>query len=132
MKNQVKVGMLILMQHDIEKAVDFYKNIGFSVKFHLKNNWAEFMVGSIKLGLCPTSTEPFDRHSGIVLEVDDINLFQNELEKNGIQFMVDPKVSVHGVMASIKDPSGNILDIYQPTPEKVKEFIEKVSKDEKN
>lgn len=132
MNNQIKVGMLILMQHDIEKSVEFYKKIGFPVKFHLKDNWAEFMIGQIKLGLCPTSTEPFDRHTGIVLEVDDINSLQEFLKGNGIEFIMGPKSSVHGIMASIKDPSGNIMDVYQPTPENVQDFIEKVAKTDKS
>lgn len=131
MKNQIKVGMLILMQHDIEKGVEFYKKVGFPVKFHLKDNWAEFLIGQIKLGLCPTSTDPFDRHTGIVLEVENINLFQEMLQNNGLEFIMGPQSSVHGIMASIKDPSGNILDVYQPTPEKVQEFIEKAVKTDK-
>ena len=40
--------------------------------------------------------------------------------------MDKPTEAAHGIMASIQDPSGNILDLYQPTPEKIKELAEKL------
>ena len=68
-----KVGMLILMQNDLNKAVEFYKKLGFKLKFQLKDKWAEFNLEGIKIGLCPTSLVPVERHTGIVLEVDDMD-----------------------------------------------------------
>lgn len=127
---QIKVGMLILMESNIEDAVEFYKKVGLNVKFHIKGKWAELNIGSIKLGLCPTTQEPFDRHSGIVLEVSDIKEFQKIVENQGILFVNEPVEAVHGIMGSIKDPSGNVVDIYQPTPEKVKEFADTIVKEE--
>lgn len=124
--SKIKVGMLILMEHDLEGAVEFYKKIGFPVKFHIKEKWAEFSIENVKLGLCPTGQGPFDRHTGIVLEVDDLKKFQEEIENKGLGFLAEIKESVHGLMASIKDPSGNIMDFYQPTPEKVKDFVKDV------
>ncbi len=77
-------------------------------------------MGTVKIGLCPTSQEPFDRHTGIVLEVPDIQAFKFHLESQGLSFINEPVEAVHGIMASIKDPSGNVIDVYQPTPERVK------------
>ena len=126
---QIKVGMLILMEHDLEAAVEFYKKLGFQLKFHIKQKWAEFSIGSVKIGLCPTSQEPFDKHTGIVLEVTDIRKLQEDIENKGLVFLTEIKESVHGLMTGIKDPNGNILDLYQPTPEKVKEFVKDVMVD---
>jgi len=33
-------------------------------------------------------------------------------------------------MCSFKDPGGNIFDLYQPTPEKVQEMVEKMKQEE--
>ena len=125
-----KVGMLVLMQNDLNKGVEFYKKLGLTLKFQLKDKWAEFRLGDIKIGLCPTKAEPFNRHSGIVLEVDDLSKTFKNLHKKGIEFVREPVEATHGVMASIKDPSGNILDLYQPTPEKVAELVKKVKQEE--
>lgn len=124
-----KVGMLILMQNDLEKGVEFYKNLGFVLKFHIKEKWAEFAIDEVKLGLCPTEHPAFERHSGIVLEVKDLAKVKENLKNKGIEFLAEPLEAVHGVMASIKDPNGNVIDIYQPTPEKVQELAKKVAEE---
>ncbi len=129
MSQQIKVGMIILMENNLDAAIEFYKKLGFSLKFHVKEKWAEFNVGDIKLGLCPTNQQPFERHTGMVLEVKDIKQIRNELKSNGVEFLTEIKEAPHGFMASIKDPGGNIMDLYQPTPEKIKEFVQKVVKD---
>ena len=123
-----KVGILILMENDLVKAVDFYKKIGLDLKFHLKDKWAEFILGEVKIGLCPIKQEFVERHTGIVLEVENMEKTFQELKEKGVTFFKEPFEAIHGIMASIKDPSGNILDLYQPTPEKVSELVNKVKK----
>ena len=120
-----KVGMIILLEHDVDAAVTFYKKIGLKQIFHIKESWAEFAVGDVKIGLCPTSQEVHDRITGLVLEVDDVRAFY-EKYKDEILFTSKPIEKVHGIMASIKDPGGNIIDLYQPTPEKVQKLVKQV------
>lgn len=117
-----KVGMLIIIEPDVEQAVEFYTKLGFEQKFHMPQKWAEFQLGDIKFGLCPADVKG-DRHTGIVLEVDDMNATAEQLKKENVNFIKEPFEAVHGIMASIKDPGGNIIDLYHPTPEKLKEFI---------
>ncbi len=121
--------MIILLQHDLEAAVTFYKALGLPLKFHLKNSWAEFEVGPVKLGLCPVSKASPERITGIVLDVDDVKKMYHEL-KDTINFRSEPIEKVHGIMVSIQDPGGNVIDLYQPTPEKVQKLVKDVvSKD---
>lgn len=120
-----KVGMIILLEHDVDAAVQFYKKLGLQQVFHIKESWAEFKIGDVKLGLCPTSQEPHDRVSGVVLEVEDVKAFY-ETHKNDIPFRGEPIEKVHGMMVSFKDPGGNIIDLYQPTPEKVTSLVKEV------
>lgn len=123
-----KVGMLITIQHDIETSFEFYKNLGFAPKFHIKNRWAEFELNNIKFILCPTENALPERHTGIVLEVNDLKNLYTELLAKNVVFVTEPKEAPHGIMASIKDPGNNIIDLYQPTHEKVAEIVRKAQK----
>lgn len=126
-----KVGMIIFMERDLAKAVEFYKDLGFKLKFHLKDKWAEFELENVKIGLCPTSEDLGLVRTGIVLEINDLKAFV-EARKGSIEFFGEPHEAVHGIMISFKDPSGNVLDLYQPTPEKVKELMRKTAQEEGN
>ena len=121
-----KVAMIILMQRDLDAAVAFYHDLGLQLKFRMKNRWAEFDLNGIKIGLCPASQElPQQIRTGIVLEID--NLVETyEKNKERFTFLTAPITASHGVMTSLQDPSGNIIDLYQPTPEKLNEILHKV------
>lgn len=120
-----KVNMLILMQPDIAKAITFYQQLGLKLVFHIKDKWAEMQVGDIKIGLCPTAEKPdYLSRTGIVLQVADMQTVYTSL-KDSITFLSEPKEAVHGVMVSFQDPGNNVLDLYQPTPEKVVELVKK-------
>ncbi len=124
-----KISMIILMQPDLASGVEFYQSIGCRLLFHLREKWAEFSLNGVKIGLCPTTTHTSDtdgRRTGIVLEVADVRSFY-EHHKKSITFMDEPTEALHGIMVSIKDPGGNIIDLYQPTPERVKDFAQRVA-----
>jgi len=125
------IYMLILMESTLEEAVAFYQKIGFKQLFHLKDRWAELAAGNVRIGLCPTSQPPMDMRTGIVLEVSDLKTFYQTM-KEQITFLQEPTEAVHGIMVSIKDPGGNIIDLYQPTPEKVAELVKEKVKEDKD
>ncbi|MCL4379939.1 VOC family protein [Candidatus Dependentiae bacterium] len=125
-KHPIRVGMIIFMEPNVDAAVDFYKKLGFPVAFHLAGKWAELQIGTVKLGLCPTDMELYERHTGVILEVDDVAAMYNDLKAAGVEFVREPFEAVHGIMASFKDPGLNIIDLYQPTPEKVHELATKI------
>ncbi len=119
----VKVGMVILMQHDLRKAVEFYRDVlKLPLKFHLENKWAEFDLGCVKFGLCPISEQQDNIRTGIVLEVMDDLLGLYASLKDKVEFLNEPVVAVHGVMVGFKDVGGNILDLYQQTLDKVQDL----------
>lgn len=130
----IKLGMVILMQPDLKKAVDFYKELGIKEKFHLEGKWAEFDLGCVKLGLCPTDQPQDNVRTGVVLEIfEDLHELAKKLQAKGVVFLNEPVEAPHGVMAAFKDPGGNVIDFYQATPEKYEEFLkqqkEKIDKD---
>lgn len=116
------LAMVILMQPDLEAAINFYKNLGLSFKFKMKDTWAEFELNGIKIGLCPHQGKAEDNRSGLVLQVNDLPAFYERYHVM-IPFLTKPIEAAHGIMTSIKDPGGNIIDLYQPTPEKLKEML---------
>lgn len=118
-----KVNMVILLQPDLAKAVEFYKSLGLPLKFHLKDKWAEFEIGDVKIGLCPIS-QRIERRSGVVFEVEDVRGVYDTF-KDSIEFVEAPHEAIHGIMVSFRDPGGNVVDLYQPTPERVEELVKK-------
>lgn len=119
-----RVSMIILMQKDLEAAVAFYKKLGVAVVFHVKDKWAELQLGDIQIGLCPIAEHPGMYRTGIVFEVENLKEMHQAM-KDQFSFLNEPVEAPHGVMISLQDPSGNIFDLYQPTPEKLKEYMAK-------
>lgn len=124
-----KVAMVIVMQNDLQAAVEFYKKLGLTMVFHVKDRWAEFKIDDLQIGLCPSDEKVSLNRTGIVFEVADLAAFY-EAQKEVLNFLDKPTEAAHGVMASIQDPSGNILDLYQPTPEKLKDLADKMGADD--
>ena len=126
-----KAHMFIMLSQDtlFEETVEFYKNLGLVPKFHLKDKWAEFDLGNLLLGICPAGQELPDRRTGIVVEVEDLKKIYDE-KKDSMTFISEPVEAIHGIMISVKDPAGNIFDLYQPTPDKVRDLAEKMKEKE--
>jgi predicted enzyme related to lactoylglutathione lyase len=124
-----KVGMIILMERDLDAAISFYLRLGLSLKFRMKEKWAEFDINGVKLGLCPTAQDMQGRRSGFVLEIADVRQAYEEL-KGEVTFLGEPVEALHGIMVSIQDPGGNVFDLYQPTPEKVYEYAKTVKQED--
>lgn len=116
------VSMVILMQPDLDAAVAFYNELGLKLQFRMKDKWAEFDLNGVKIGLCPASGPVQESRTGIVLHCADVAQAYSSL-KDSLIFLSEPVAATHGIMVSIKDPGGNILDLYQPTPEKLKETL---------
>ena len=119
------VSLIILLEPNIETALEFYMKLGLSKIFHIPGRWAELRLGDIKIGLCPTSQASADvlRNTGLVFEVEDVKAFYAD-HKDSIVFLAEPKEALHGIMISMKDPGGNIIDLYQPTPEKLHDALQ--------
>lgn len=129
----IKVGMVIVMQHDLGKAVEFYRDVlKLPLKFHLEGKWAEFDLGCVKFGLCPITEVQDNIRTGIVLEIREDLLKLYESLQDKVTFLNEPVVAVHGVMVGFKDVGGNILDLYQPTLDKVKDLVKETAKKDKD
>ena len=97
-----------------------------------KNEAASLTHDELGVYGCPIdATDLPDRRTGIVLEVEDLRKFHQD-QIDYMTFIGEPVEAIHGLMVSFKDPGGNILDLYQPTPEKVQDLVkETVEKEQK-
>ena len=125
MQLKPKVHMVILMENNLEEASNFYIKLGLDPVFEVPDKWAEFNAQGVKIGLAPTTHDLPDRHTGVVFEVDNLAQFAEYLKKQNISFYKEPVEALHGIMASIKDPGNNIIDLYQPTPQRLHEAMDK-------
>jgi catechol 2,3-dioxygenase-like lactoylglutathione lyase family enzyme len=124
MATNCRLAMVILMVNDIEKAVTFYETLGAAQRCLFPKSWAELTLEGITIALCHTEQEGGQRRTGLVFAVDDLMAFYGQ-HKGTLNFLEEPVTKLHGIMTSLQDASGNIVELYQATPEKVREFMEK-------
>lgn len=122
--------MVVLMQENLEQALEFYQNLGLKKIFYLPEKWAELELNGIRVGLCPTQAVEKGRHTGIVFQVNDMQAMHDMLVSQGAEFATAPITATHGIMASCFDPSGNKIDLYQPTHDKVKDVLKEAHQKE--
>ncbi len=118
------VYMVVLMQENLEQALAFYQMLGLKKIFYIPEKWAELETNGVRIGLCPTSQVQKGTHTGVVFEIDDMQALHEQLTAQGIEFATAPVTATHGIMASCFDPSGNKIDLYQPTHHKVKSVLD--------
>lgn len=127
-----RLGLVIIMEPNIEAAVVFYEKLGLKLNFHIKDSWAEFDLPSgqgVKICLCPAAPEEVVKRTGLVFEIADLKSFY-AANKDGLPFVGELLEKVHGIMISVQDPGGNIIELYQPTPEKVQQLVKEAKERE--
>ncbi len=107
----IKLHALILLSTDLHKAVAFYQALGLPLLAYSSNKWAEFLIGSTRFALCP-SEAVVPHHTGLVLEVEDIEVFAALLTTQEVAFTGPFEVS-QGKVITVTDPSGNQFDFFQ-------------------
>lgn len=114
---------------DVDAAIGFYcSRLGFQELMHPAPTFAMLTRGDLRLVLSapgggpgggqamPDGTVPapggWNRFS---LEVDDLDAAVSELRGHGVRFRNDIVVGVGGKQVLIEDPSGNPIELFQPT-----------------
>ena len=127
-KKVTGVYMVIVMQEDLQKGIEFYTQLGLKVMFHIPGKWCELEAGGVRIGLCPSSTIEKGKHSGLVFQVADLMASYEAFKESGVTFLNEPVTATHGIMVSCADPSGNMFDLYQPTHDNVKKVLQDAGK----
>jgi len=114
------------MVDDVEAAVGFYTKV---LDFEILNNFAPAFAdvarGNLRLLLSgPTSSAGRPMPDGVKpgpggwnrihLIVDDIDAEVARLRDNGAQFRNDILAGPGGKQVLVQDPSGNVVEIFQP------------------
>jgi predicted enzyme related to lactoylglutathione lyase len=103
--------------HDIDRAVEFYRDtLGLPMTKH-GSFGAEFLEGDTHIGVHP-AVHPqgkalVGRHTGITLFVPDLLHYCGVLHDRGVRFLAEPTQQSWGIMAMISDPDGNVLALWE-------------------
>ena len=107
----MRLNYAIKFVSDMDSAVRFYRDtlgltLGLQSPF-----WSEFDMGETKLALHPASPENPPGTVQLGLGADDVDLFYERGEANGLRFTQPPK-DVHGTrIARFLDPDGAEISI---------------------
>jgi catechol 2,3-dioxygenase-like lactoylglutathione lyase family enzyme len=120
--------------NDVDTAIDFYcSRLGFTEVMHPAPAFAMLSRGDLRLVLSqpgggpgggqamPDGTTPepggWNRFQ---LEIADLETFVAELRRHGTRFRNDIIAGVGGKQILAEDPSGNPIELFEPTREEAK------------
>ncbi|HYZ97643.1 MAG TPA: VOC family protein [Acidimicrobiales bacterium] len=114
------------MVDDVEESIDFYtKHLGFEVRTSFVPAFADVTRGNLRLLLSgPASSAGRPMPDGakpgpggwnrIHLIVDDIGAEVDRLRQAGLEFRNDVVTGPGGSQILLEDPSGNVIELFQP------------------
>ncbi len=115
--------------HDVDEAIDFYcRLLGFTEEMHPAPSFAMLSRGPLRLVLSAVGGGPgggqampdgrlpqpggWNRFS---IEVEDLEATVRSLRAAGAHFRNDIVVGVGGTQILVEDPSGNPIELFEPT-----------------
>jgi len=108
--NQITLPVL-----NVERAIDFYTNIGLQLIVHTHDGYARLYCeeGGSTLSVHKVDKLPFGERIKIYFERDDLDEYVNKLVKNKIVIDMMPKDQTWlWREAYLRDPDGNPIVIY--------------------
>lgn len=117
-----KIEQIGLVQHDVDRAVPFYRDgLGLPLMFAMAG-MAFFDAGGVRLMLTKPSSPEFDHTNSILyFEVKDCTAAYEALKARGVPFDDEPhlvgKTATHELwMCFCRDPEGNVIGITENRP----------------
>jgi predicted enzyme related to lactoylglutathione lyase len=115
----MQVSYVNVFIRDLERAVEFYRDkLGLQLQFSSpEHGYASFSAGGVRFGIAipgPDQTELVGRHTGVGLEVADLEAEYTRLSGLGVEFRMPPtRQPWGGFMALIIDPDSNVFYLDQ-------------------
>ena len=120
--------------HDVDAAITFYcEHLGFHEDMHPAPTFAMLSRGDLRLVLSAPSTQGGGGQSvadgttpqpggwnRFSLEVADLAGTVDSLRQHGVHFRNDIVIGVGGKQVLIDDPSGNPVELFEPTIEQAR------------
>ena len=108
------IANVVFKVSDINRSCNFFeKSLGLKIAYR-EENWAEVDLDQIHLGLHQTEPAGGARNPFLSLLVDDINGTVATLKERGVQFNGEIKDEPFGKLITVKDPDGNLFDLFEP------------------
>ena len=116
--------------HDVDAAIEFYcSNLGFQVGMHPAAGFAMLSRGDLRLLLSAPGAGPGGGGQAMPdgrvpepggwnrfqLQVSDLSALVETLRGQGATFRNDIVVGVGGKQILVEDPSGNPVELFEPT-----------------
>ena len=103
----MKLNYVIKFVDDMDRAVEFFRDVlGLPLKF-ASPGWSEFATGETTLALHPASQMNPGGTVELGFTVPDIDQFHREMTAKGVQFTLPPrKQDFGGVLAQFVDSEG--------------------------
>jgi predicted enzyme related to lactoylglutathione lyase len=108
----MKLNYVIKFVDDMERAVEFCRDVlGLPLKF-ASAGWSEFATGETTLALHPASQKNPAGTVELGFTVPDIDKFHREMTAKGVQFTMAPsKQDFGGVLAQFVDSEGGLCSV---------------------
>jgi len=109
---------------DLDRATVFYRDtLGLQPQYASpEHGYASFAAGGVRLGIAvpgPEQAELVGRHTGVGLEVADLEAAYERLSGLGVHFAMPPtRQPWGGFMAMVADPDGNVFYLEQAAVER--------------
>ena len=113
---------------DMPASVTFYTGLGLQVEIQSGPYFAALSRGGVQLLLSPTSgpggaSQPMPNGdkpapggwNRLVLDTQDLQGDVERVRKQGVHFRNDITVGLGGNQVLLEDPSGNVVELFQPT-----------------
>jgi predicted enzyme related to lactoylglutathione lyase len=100
----------------------FYESaLGLKLKFRDGDRWIQYALGSTSVALaCREEAQPATSGAVVVFEVEEFGDMAERITAAGGQVLGTRDMGTHGAVLSLRDPEGNIVQLFQrqrkPTP----------------
>lgn len=111
-----KVKYTYLIVDDMNAAVAFYRDgLGLRLKFQDGERWSEFDAGNGTTIALSSKAESGLGVAGpvVVFQVSDAKALAASLEARGAEILARRNMGDHGSLTAIREPSGNIFQLFE-------------------
>ncbi len=116
-----KIAFTHYATKNLERAVEFYRDVlGLNLLLQTEE-WAEFDIGGQRFAvhqLKPSETFQAVNPAVVSLQAHPIEKAIETLKNKGVRFVQELQTRPHGKMATFEDSDGNLLGLYEPPNEK--------------
>jgi len=110
-----RVQNVFVVAKEPARLHDFYESaLGLPMKFRDGDRWIQYGAGNTNVALaCLEEAAPATGGLVLVLEVDDFDGAQERIAAAGGQVLGLRDMGGHGAVLSLRDPEGNLLQLFR-------------------